>query len=316
MENKDTSRRGFLRKAVMAGAAAVAVPSVLQAGESAGPRLKPGETGPFRLKYAPGFGMFRNLIGNNDPVDHIKFCYDQGFRAVFDNGLMGRPVEEQEKIASELARLGMELGPFVLYADFGVTSFVVKDEEKRKMLIDLMHKGVETARRTNAKWALVVPGHYDEVLHRDFQTANVIDNLRYCAEIFEPAGLTMVLEPLNTLNDHPGLFLTGVPQTYLICRAVNSPAIKMVNDLYHQQISEGNLIPNIEAAYSEIGAFHLGDNPGRKEPTSGEINYKNIFKYLYNKGYNGTLCMEHGKALPGKEGEERVIAAYRECDDF
>ena len=86
--------------------------------------------------------------------------------------------------------------------------------------------------------------------------------------------------------------------------------------LYHQQISEGNLIPNIEAAYSEIGAFHLGDNPGRKEPTSGEINYKNIFKYLYNKGYNGTLCMEHGKSLPGKEGEERVIAAYRECDAF
>jgi len=126
----------------------------------------------------------------------------------------------------------------------------------------------------------------------------------------------MVIEPLNTLHDHPGLFLTGIPQAYLICRAVNSPAVKIVNDLYHQQITEGNLLPNIIYAYDEIGAFHLGDNPGRKEPTSGEINYKNIFKHLYERGYEGVLCMEHGKTLSGKEGDERVIAAYRECDSF
>jgi hydroxypyruvate isomerase len=172
------------------------------------------------------------------------------------------------------------------------------------------------AKRTNFKWALVVPGRYDESLHWDYQTANVIENLRYCAEILEPAGLTMVLEPLNSLHDHPGLFLTRIPQAYLICRAVNSQSIKIINDLYHQQITEGNLIPNIEASYGEIGAFHLGDNPGRKEPTSGEINYKNIFKYLVEKGYNGTLCMEHGKSLPGIEGDARVIAAYREMDSF
>ena len=311
-----TGRRGFIRKAMLAGAAALAAPSVMKGAEIPYDSADKKPAGPFRLKYAPYFGMFRNLVGNDDPIDHIKFCYDQGFRAVFDNGLMGRPIEEQEKIAAELVRLGMDLGPFVLYADFSVTSFVVKDEEKRKMLLDLMVKGVETAKRTGARWALVVPGRYDERLHWDYQTSNVIDNLRYCAEILEPAGLTMVLEPLNTLSDHPGLFLTRIPQAYQICRAVNSPSVKIINDLYHQQISEGNLIPNIEASFSEIGAFHLGDNPGRKEPTSGEINYKNIFRYLHQKGYTGTLCMEHGKSLPGKEGEERVIAAYRECDNF
>lgn len=310
------NRRNFIRKMAVAGAAAMAAPTVLKGADQPTAGSPAPENGPFKLKYAPSIGMFRNLAGSDDLVDQIRFCHEQGFRAVFDNGLMGRPLADQERIANELARLGMDLGPFVLYADFGVTSFVTNDPEKRQMLIDLMHKGVETAKRTNAKWALVVPGRYDERLHWDYQTANVVDNLRYCAEILEPAGLVMVLEPLNTLSDHPGLFLTRVPQAYAICRAVNSPAVKIVNDLYHQQITEGNLLPNIEAAYDEIAAFHLGDNPGRREPTSGEINYKNIFKYLYNKGYNGTLCMEHGKTLPGKEGEERVIAAYREMDAF
>jgi len=315
MDQKKNSRRGFIRKAAVAVAATMAAPTILKA-QDQGQRNKTAETGPFKLKYAPSIGMFRETVGSNDPIDNIRFCNEQGFRAIFDNGLMDRPIEEQDKIASELARLGMDLGPFVLYADFGVTSFVTSDPEKRTMLLDRMKQGVEIAKRTNAKWALVVPGRYDESLHWDYQTANVIENLRYCAGIFETAGLTMVLEPLNTLHDHPGLFLTKIPQAYLICRAVNSPNIKIVNDLYHQQITEGNLIPNIEASYGEISAFHLGDNPGRNEPTSGEINFKNIFKYLFERGYNGTLCMEHGKSLPGKEGDARVIAAYREMDSF
>ncbi len=311
--SSNTSRRNFLKKSAFASAAAIAAPGIASAAVKKDDPLI--QSGQFRLKYAPSLGMFRASAGD-DPIDNIKFCHDQGFRAVFDNGLMNRPVELQERIAYELDRLGMVLGPFVLYADFSVTSFVTNDIEKRKMLINRMKEGVEVAKRTNAKWALVVPGRYDEKLHWDFQTANVIDNLRFCAEILEAAQLTMVLEPLNTLRDHPGLFLTGIPQSYSICRAVNNPYVKIVNDLYHQQITEGNLIPNLMAAYDEIGAFHLGDNPGRREPTSGEINYKNIFKTIHDLGYDGTLCMEHGKTEGGIEGDQKVIRAYRECDSF
>ncbi|MBP1766527.1 MAG: hyi, partial [Candidatus Aminicenantes bacterium] len=106
------------------------------------------------------------------------------------------------------------------------------------------------------------------------------------------------------------------PQAYEICRAVASPSCKILNDLYHQQITEGNLIPNIEAAWEEIAAFHVGDNPGRKEPTTGEINYRNIFKVLHQRGYKGALGMEHGQSREGKEGERAVIEAYRACDSF
>jgi hydroxypyruvate isomerase len=311
----ESSRRNFIRKATAAGAALIAAPAVFGRGVLPGQQKASDATVPFKLKYAPGFGMFHEHAGN-DLIDNIKFCYNMGFRAMFDNGLMGRPADEQVKIANEMHRLGMELGPFVLYADFAVTSFVLNKPEIREMLVNKMKEGVEVAKRTGVKWALVVPGRYDERLHRDFQTANVIDNLRYCCDVMEPSGLTIVLEPLNTIHDHPGLFLNGIPQTYAICRAVNRPVCKIVDDIYHQQITEGNLIPNIEAAWSEIASFHLGDNPGRNEPTTGEINFKNVFKYIYSRKYEGVLCMEHGMQDRTKEGEARVIQAYRECDSF
>jgi hydroxypyruvate isomerase len=160
-----------------------------------------------------------------------------------------------------------------------------------------------------------VPGRFDERLEWDYQTANVVDNLKRCVEVVEPAGLVLVLEPLN-MHDHPGLFLTKMPQAYQICKAVNSPCCKIVDDLYHQQITEGNLIPNIDRCWSEIGAFHLGDNPGRREPGTGEINFKNIFRHIHRKGYEGVLCMEHGMSRRGREGEQALIEAYRACDDF
>ncbi len=102
----------------------------------------------------------------------------------------------------------------------------------------------------------------------------------------------------------------------MICQAVNSPSCKLVNDLYHQQITEGNLIPNIDMAWESIAAFHIGDNPGRKEPGTGEINFVNVFKHIHNKGYDGVLCCEHGRSIPGKEGEQAFIDAYRKADNF
>jgi hydroxypyruvate isomerase len=268
----------------------------------------------FKLKYAPSFGQFKNHAGD-DPINQIKFAAEAGFGAMFDNGIMGRPPAVQEAIAGEIAKLGMTLGPFVLLADFAKKNFVTRDKDIRDMFREKMKRGVETMKRTNVPWALVVPGRFDESLAWDYQTANVVENLRFCMEICEPAGLIIVLEPLNP-RDHPGLFLTKIPQAFAICRAVKSPSCKILNDMYHQQIAEGNLIPNIDAAWDEIAAYHVGDNPGRREPGTGEINYKNVFGHIHRKGYGGVLCMEHGASKPGKEGELAVIDAYRAADDF
>jgi len=269
----------------------------------------------FNLKYAPHFGMFKEHAGD-DPIEQLKFMAEQGFTAMEDNGMMNRSVSLQEKIANEMIRLNMAMGVFVAHSEFAEKTFVMNNNDVRATLVDQMKKAVDLAKRVNAKWCTVVPGAFDTKLEWDYQTTNVIENLKWCADVCEPANLTMVLEPLNAWRDHPGLFLTKVPQAYQICKAVNSPSCKILDDLYHQQITEGNLIPNIDLAWSEIAYFQIGDNPGRKEPTTGEINYRNVFKHISNKGFKGILGMEHGNSLPGKEGETALIEAYKYCDNF
>jgi hydroxypyruvate isomerase len=309
-EKSHPTRREFLKNAAL-GAAALSVSGPALAGQA-----KAGEnaTGGFKLKYAPPFGMFEAHAGKN-PVDQLKFMADQGFRAVFDNGLMGRPVPEQEAIAREAARLNLTIGPFVAYADFSKKTFVTADKAVHDMMAEKLKTAVDTAKRTGCKQTLVVPGRYDESLDWDYQTANVIENLKWCAGAVERSGLVIVIEPLNP-KDHPGLFLTKMAQAFQICRAVASPGVKIINDMYHQQITEGNIIPNIDACWNEIAAFHIGDSPGRREPGTGELNYRNIFKRIHDKGFQGVLGMEHGKSKSGKEGEKAVIDAYRAADAF
>ncbi len=300
-------RREFLAAGVAAGTLA-AGSSVTRGQEEA----KPVEPKKFKLKYAPHFNMFKNL-GGPDPIDQLKCAADYGFTAWEDNGMMGKPVELQEKIAKAMGDLGIKMGVFVSFSgNLGETT----SEDFQNSLREKMAKAVECAKRVNAEWSTVVPGKISQKIEMDYQTANCIENLRVMCEVCEPAGLVMVLEPLNWWANHPGLFLTEVPQGYLICKGVNSPSCKILDDLYHQQISEGNLIPNIDKAWDEIGYFQVGDNPGRKEPGTGEINYRNVFKHIHQKGFTGIVGMEHGNSIPGEEGEWAVIRAYQEADNF
>jgi len=268
---------------------------------------------PFNLKFAPHLGMFRHLAGD-DPLDQLRFMADQGFRAFEDNGMKGRTVEMQEQMAAVMAEHNMEMGVFVAHQIYWQEPNLASGRQDwRDEFLSQIKESVEVAKRVNAKWMTVVPGHVD--LHQDlgYQTANVIESLKQASAILEPHDLTMVLEPLNFRN-HPGLFLTKSAQAYQICRAVDSPACKILFDIYHQQITEGNLIPNIEASWDEIAYFQIGDNPGRNEPSTGEINYGNVFKYIHERGFDGILGMEHGNSVEGKAGEQKVIAAYREVD--
>ncbi len=270
----------------------------------------------FKLKYAPHPGMFRHSAGAS-AVDQIQFASDQGFTAWEDNDAMKREPAEQDAIGRALEKNGMTMGVFVARAEFQSNDFMTRaDDEFRNALRATMRDAVATARRVGSKWTTVVPGTVNQNLDTGYQTAHCIENLRVMTEVAEPAGLVIVLEPLNWYRDHPGLFLRSVPQAYAICKAVDSPSCKILDDLYHQQIQVGNLIPNMEQAWDEIAYIQVGDNPGRKEPTTGEINYRNIFRWLHERGSELVIGMEHGNSKPGKEGEKAVIAAYRACDDF
>ena len=269
----------------------------------------------FKLNYAPHIGMFKHHAGS-DPISQLSFMIDQGFTAFEDNNMKKRDVETQKKIASFMMSNNMQMGVFVAHTIYWKEANLASgNKEKRTEFLKEINESVEVAKRVNAKWITVVPGHLDLRLNIGYQTSNVIESLKFASDILEPHGIMMVLEPLNFRN-HPGLFLSKSPQAYEICKSVNSPSCKILFDIYHQQIQEGNLIPNIESCWDEIAYFQIGDNPGRNEPTTGEINYKNIFKYIHDKGYKGVLGMEHGNSKSKKEGEKAVIEAYKKVDNF
>lgn len=292
------------------GAVALTSGTAAFAGASSAPQ-KGGKA--FNLNYAPHFGMFKESAGD-DVIKQLRFMKDQGFTALEDNGMMGRSVADQEKIGKELARLGMTMGVFVV--DKGGNSqntLAAGKQEYIDIFLNGCKRAVEVAKRVNAKWVTVVPGDFERNLPIGVQTGNVIEALRRGAEILEPHGITMVLEPLS---DSPNLFLRTSDQTYMICKAVNSPSCKILFDIYHMQKNEGHIIHNLNLTWNEIAYIQVGDNPGRNEPTTGEINYKNVFKHIYEKGYKGVVGMEHGNARKGKEGETALIKAYREVDNF
>ena len=269
----------------------------------------------FNLKYAPHFGMFKNSAGDN-LIDQLNYIADQGFTAFEDNNLKKRTIDTQNKMSKTMQKRGIEMGVFVAHTiHWKEPNLASGDISKRKQFLKEIKESVEVAKRINAKCMTVVPGYKDLRLDLSYQTVNVVDSLKYACEILEPHGLIMVLEPLNFLN-HPGLFLTESPQAYEICKSVDSPSCKILFDIYHQQIQEGNLLPNIKKCWNEIAYFQIGDNPGRKEPSTGEINYKNIFKYIYNRGFEGILGMEHGNSKKGRDGEIAVIEAYKKVDNF
>jgi hydroxypyruvate isomerase len=304
-------RREFLRTTA---AATVAAPLATRASGAAS-TLAGART--FKLKYAPHFGMFKGSAGG-DLFDELRFIADAGFRAFEDNGMMARPVDVQQQIGDTLTKLGLTMGVFVIDAgENWKVSLATGKPEFKDRFVKACRDAVDVAKRCHATWMTVVPGYFDREQRIGVQTGHVIDALRAGAEVLAPHGLAMVLEPLS---DNPDLFLRTSDQAYAVCRAVNSPACKILYDIYHMQRNEGHIIPNIDATWDEIAYFQIGDVPGRKEPGTGETNYQNVFKHIHARmqasGRDFVFGMEHGNSEPGADGERKVIDAYVRADSF
>lgn len=296
-------RRTFITKAAMGATAAVWIPNT----------LRHTQQKKFNMKFSPEFGIFEQL-GGKDPVDQIRWGHDQGFTAWENTMLKSRSVAEQQKISDTIAKLGMQFGQFVGTLTFTDVTFAGRDIAARDKVLQDVKASVDIAKRMNTKFIHNVLGVSDPKLPWDFQMANAIDLLKRIAEIYEPHGLIMVMESMNHKIDHPGMFLHNIPQAYALAKAVGSPSVKVLFDFYHVQIQEGNLLPTFDYAYDEIAYVQVGDTPGRKEPTSGEINYPKVLQYIHDKGYRGFVGMEHGIQKPGREGAMAALQAYRAID--
>ena len=296
------------RTLIAAGAAA----SLLPAGIAAQRR---GTTAArFSLGYAPHEGSFASRGGL---IEQIAFAADQGFTAWEDNEAAARPLADQERMAKALAQRGMTMGVFVASMPKWAKSrplLGANDDADREGFLADIRASIAVAKRLNATRMTVVTGFMDPKLPVEIQTARVIDVMRRAGDIVAPHGIAMVMEPLNTRTNHPGVYMQTIAQGYAVARGANSPAVKILADLYHEQIQSGNLIPTLDACWSEIGYLQFGDNPGRNEPMTGEINYAAIVRWLRGRRYAGVIGMEHGNSVAGRAGEDRLVAAYRAID--
>jgi hydroxypyruvate isomerase len=307
------NRRNFIATAAAVGTLSGAASRADDEAEDDGAKGGAEKPRPFTLRYGPHFGMFQRSAGK-DLVDQLKFAADEGFTGWEDNTMKSRPVADQERVARGMEQLGMQMG--VISALRGVwnrVSFGSGDREVQEKVLRALRDTVDVARRVNTKLLTVVPGMSDPGIPIDYQTAACVELLKRCCEVLAPHELVMVLEPLNH-RDHAGVFLIGATRAFQLCESVDHPSCKILFDIYHQQVAEGNLLANIDRCWSQIGYFQSADNPSRCEPGTGEINYANIFRHLHAKGYRGVIGMEHRNSRRGRAGERAVIEAYRQVD--
>ena len=282
-------RREFLRT----GAAALA--SACLADRLRADKRAAAVNGRFRLKYAPHFGLFKHLAGH-DLLDQLKFAADHGFVAWQDNGLKSRPVEVQDKIGRTMASLGMEMGLFVASTAFPAMQGGRNNNDVWKQVLNDVRDSVPVAKRVQAKCITLWPDRARDAGAVNLRSERAVELLKRCGDILEPHGLVMVLEPSTTSD--PGTLVAGIP------------SCKLLVDICRWQRSEGHSLSRLEASWPAIGYLQSADNPGRREPGTGTIDYRRVFRYLAARGYAGIVGMEHGNSKSGAAGERAVIEAY------
>ena len=292
------NRRGFL-----AGCAAVAGGAALL--KDAPAMAEPPADKPFskvKLRMSVPIDFFPGA----SPLEKLDVAAAWGLSGYEWLGAGGDPEPLRKKADS----LGLELSCTGGTGRIGPGTMVkVEDHDE---VVEQFKKRVEFAKAVNCKHLVGLSGNTRTDISYDEQMENVIKCIKRLAPIAEKNDVILVMEALNPLVDHKGYFLTRTDQTMTILKAVDSPNVKMLFDIYHQQITEGNVIRNLTENIDRIGHFHVADNPGRKEPGTGELNYKNIFKAIAATNYKGFVALECGHSTKNYEDTLKATLACLE----
>lgn len=172
------------------------------------------------------------------------------------------------------------------------------DPAQRDRLLQEVEKNLIAAQKLEVPLGLLMSGNTlpDRTAEQQFQS--MIDGTKRCGELAAKYGVTLIVEPLNTRVNHKGYFLSNCVDGLKLVQAVNHPNVRLLFDLYHEQVERGDVIRSAQAAMSMVKVFHVADNPGRNEPGTGEMNYANIYKAIAKASYEGIICMEY---LPLRE---------------
>ena len=191
------------------------------------------------------------------------------------------------------------------------TRFIpLTEPARREAYIQGVRDSIGAARRLDCPTLISQVGSCVPGVSREEQHCAIVEGLRACAPMLEASGVVLAVEPLNTLVDHKGYFLDRSDEGLQIVREVDSPGVKLLFDIYHQQITEGNLIANLRACATEIAHVHIAGNPGRHEPyENSEVHYPTVIKALADMGYDGCVGLEY---FPLRDPDESLMALCRQ----
>ncbi len=204
-------------------------------------------------------------------------------------------------------KLGLECACLVGNRSVNPKGMGLCDPAERAGFLNEIKASIEAAKRFESTRLIVLTGNKVPGMHREQQQASIVEGLKRAAELASPGGITLIVEilntltpvePLNPVENHANYYLNSSREAFDIVRAVGSPHVKILFDIYHVQIMEGNLIETIRNNIASIGHFHVGDVPGRHEPGTGEINYRNVFRAIRATGFREFAAMEY---LPSKD---------------
>ena len=216
----------------------------------------------------------------------------QGFE--FGNWRAADPVQ----ITQLKNKLGLECACLVGNRAVDPKGMTLVNPQDREGFLNEIKASSEAAKRFESTRLVTLTGNAIPSLSREAQHKSIVEGLKAAHEIVAPRGITLIVEPLNTLVNHAGYYLDHTPESFAIMREVDSPNVKILYDIYHVQIMDGNLIASIRENIRHIGHFHVGDVPGRHEPGTGEINYRNVFRAINDAGFRDFVAMEY---VPSKD---------------
>jgi hydroxypyruvate isomerase len=206
--------------------------------------------------------------------------------------------QDPDRITRLKNKLGLECACLVGNRGVNPKGMGLCNPADREGFLAEIKASVEAAKRFETTRLVTLTGNEVPGMTRERQRSSIVEGLKRGHDIVAPHGITLIVEPLNTLVNHAGYYLNYTGEAFEIMREVASPHVKILFDIYHVQIMEGNLIDTIRKNIAEIGHFHVGDVPGRHEPGTGEINYGNVFKAIRELGFRQFVAMEY---VPSKD---------------
>jgi hydroxypyruvate isomerase len=201
----------------------------------------------------------------------------------------------------------IEIASMVVNSNAGdVGGSLVRAHDKTKYLKRL-RKSIQIAQTLGCKQMITCSGNALKNATRLQQTKSMVSTLKQASKVAEEEGITLLLEPLNTILDHPGYFLDSAKIGFKVVKAVGSPSLKLVYDIYHMQIMEGNILQSITENIQFIGHIHCAGVPGRHEIDSGELNYRDILNKIDEIGYGGFIGLEYYPTVKSEESLNRTL---------